>query len=64
MPERNDSALAIAGTNHLNDLMLFRNRLTNEGLCAILVGCPHLESLDLRQCFNRGYKLCLNEFES
>ncbi|KAM5587544.1 putative F-box/LRR-repeat protein 23 [Rosa sericea] len=51
--ERNDCALAIAGTMHgLHHLMLFRNTLTNKGLCAILDGCPHLESLDMRQCFN------------
>ncbi|PRQ29570.1 putative leucine-rich repeat domain, L domain-containing protein [Rosa chinensis] len=51
--ERNDYALAIAGTMHaLHHLMLFRNTLTNKGLCAILDGCPHLEPLDMRQCFN------------
>ncbi|PRQ27963.1 putative leucine-rich repeat domain, L domain-containing protein [Rosa chinensis] len=44
---------AIAGTMHgLHHLMLLGNEMTNEGLCAILDGCPHLESLDLRQCLN------------
>jgi len=36
----------------LRRLNLFRNKLTNDDLHAILDGCPHLESLDLRQCFN------------
>lgn len=36
----------------LRHLQLFGNQMTNEGLQAILDGCPHLESLDLRQCFN------------
>uniref|UniRef100_A0A0D9VFJ0 F-box domain-containing protein n=1 Tax=Leersia perrieri TaxID=77586 RepID=A0A0D9VFJ0_9ORYZ len=33
-------------------LQLFANRLRNNALAAILDNCPHLESLDLRQCFN------------
>ncbi|KAL8192277.1 hypothetical protein R6Q57_027944 [Mikania cordata] len=36
----------------LLDLQLFGNKMTNEGLQAILNGCPHLESLDVRRCFN------------
>ncbi|KAL6215312.1 hypothetical protein ACLB2K_014743 [Fragaria x ananassa] len=51
--ERDDCAFAIAGNMQgLHHLMLFRNQLTNKGLSVILDGCPHLESLDLRQCFN------------
>ncbi|KAL6198448.1 hypothetical protein ACLB2K_028237 [Fragaria x ananassa] len=50
---KDDEALTIAGTMHgLNHLQLFQNQLTNDGLKAILDGCPHLESLDLRSCFN------------
>ncbi|KAI3832346.1 hypothetical protein MKX03_003082, partial [Papaver bracteatum] len=30
----------------------FGNKLTNVGLKTILDGCLHLESVDLRQCFN------------
>ncbi|GMI80388.1 SKP1/ASK-Interacting protein 19 [Hibiscus trionum] len=48
-----DEALAIAQTMpELRRLELLGNGLTNEGLQAILDGCPHLEYLDLRQCFN------------
>ncbi|KAE8716892.1 putative F-box/LRR-repeat protein 23 [Hibiscus syriacus] len=51
--ESDDEALAIAQTMpELCHLQLFGNKLTNEGLQAILNGCPHLEYLDLRQCFN------------
>ncbi|XP_042042648.1 F-box protein SKIP19-like [Salvia splendens] len=46
-------ALAIAeNMPHLRHLQLFGNKMTNEGLQAILDSCPHLETLDLRQCFN------------
>ncbi|KAM5566031.1 hypothetical protein ABKV19_019829 [Rosa sericea] len=52
IPDHNDCALAIAGTMHgLHHLMLFRNQMSNEGLCAILDGCPHLESLDFATVF-------------
>ncbi|XP_021812413.1 putative F-box/LRR-repeat protein 23 [Prunus avium] len=51
--ESNDDALAIAATMHdLHHLQLRGNKLTNDGLQAILDGCPHLESLDLRECFH------------
>ncbi|KAI3903578.1 hypothetical protein MKW98_032232 [Papaver atlanticum] len=46
-------ALAIAeNMPELRHLHVFGNKLTNAGLKAILDGCLHLESLDLRQCFN------------
>lgn len=46
-------ALAVAkNMPNLHHLQLFGNKMTNEGLQAILDGCPLLESLDLRQCFN------------
>ncbi|KAF3341708.1 putative F-box/LRR-repeat protein 23 [Carex littledalei] len=48
-----DEALGIAKTMHqLRHLQLIGNRLTNEGLKAILDGCPHLETLDIRRCYN------------
>ncbi|XP_054776348.1 F-box protein SKIP19-like isoform X1 [Prosopis cineraria] len=51
--ESDDEAFAVAKTMpELRHLQLFGNKLTNVGLHAILDGCPHLESLDLRQCFN------------
>ncbi|XP_057729197.1 putative F-box/LRR-repeat protein 23 [Arachis stenosperma] len=51
--ESNKVAFAIAETMPaLHHLQLVGNKLTNDGLLAILDGCPNLESLDLRQCFN------------
>ncbi|XP_078175445.1 putative F-box/LRR-repeat protein 9 [Carex rostrata] len=48
-----DEALGIAKTMHqLCHLQLIGNRLTNEGLKAILDGCPLLETLDIRRCYN------------
>ncbi|KAL8033727.1 hypothetical protein ABFX02_13G177300 [Erythranthe guttata] len=48
----NNYAFAIAKSMpNLHHLRLFGNRLTDEGMQAILDGCPHLESLDLRQCY-------------
>nr|GEW43656.1 hypothetical protein [Tanacetum cinerariifolium] len=49
----NNTAIAIAiGENmrELKHLELFENNMLNDGLKAILDGCPHIESLDLRQC--------------
>lgn len=51
--ECDEEALAIADNMPgLRHLQLFGNKLTNAGLLAILGNCHHLESLDLRQCFN------------
>lgn len=51
--ESDEKALAIAkNMPELRHLQLFGNKLTNDGLKAILDNCPHLESIDLRQCFN------------
>ncbi|MCL7035798.1 hypothetical protein MKW94_020500 [Papaver nudicaule] len=51
--ECDDEALVIAeNMPELRHLHLFGNKLTNVGLRSIFDGCPHLESLDLRQCFN------------
>ncbi|KAK2980548.1 hypothetical protein RJ640_015933 [Escallonia rubra] len=48
-----DEALAIAESMpELRNLQLFGNKMTDDGLRVILDKCPHLESLDLRQCFN------------
>ncbi|KAM7271117.1 hypothetical protein ACFE04_030331 [Oxalis oulophora] len=44
-------ALAIAeNMSGLCHLQLVSNEMTNDGLQAILLGCPQLESLDLRRC--------------
>ncbi|GJM91022.1 hypothetical protein PR202_ga07357 [Eleusine coracana subsp. coracana] len=46
-------ALGIASTMPgLQDLQLIGNNITNDGLMAILDCCPHLKSLDIRQCYN------------
>ncbi|KAI3680981.1 hypothetical protein L6452_35761 [Arctium lappa] len=46
-------ALAIASSMPaLRHLQLFGSKMTDDGLQVILQGCPHLESLDLRRCFN------------
>ena len=51
--ECDEEAVAIAkNMPELRHLQLIGNQLTNDGLQAILDGCPHLESLDLRKCFN------------
>ncbi|XP_059306471.1 F-box protein SKIP19-like isoform X2 [Lycium ferocissimum] len=48
---RNEEALAIAkNLPTLHHLQLIGNSMTNKGLEAILDGCPHLVSLDLRLC--------------
>ncbi|GFP81198.1 putative F-box/LRR-repeat protein 23 [Phtheirospermum japonicum] len=48
----NSRAFAIAkNMPNLRHLGLFGNALSDEGVRAILDGCPHLESLDLRQCY-------------
>ncbi|CAK9142847.1 unnamed protein product [Ilex paraguariensis] len=48
-----DEVVAIAkNIPGLQNLQLLGNYLTDIGLQAILDGCPHLDSLDLRQCFN------------
>lgn len=47
-----DEVFAIGRTMHgLRHLKLSGYVITNVGLVAILDGCPHLESLDLEECF-------------
>lgn len=47
-----DNAMAIAETMPgIRHLQLFGNRITKDGLLAILESCPHLESLDIRHCY-------------
>ncbi|KAI3903574.1 hypothetical protein MKW98_032228 [Papaver atlanticum] len=66
--ESDNEVLAIAGyMPELRHLQLLGSKLTNVGLKAILDGCLHLESLDLRQCFNVNLewdllRTCRNRF--
>ncbi|MED6188705.1 hypothetical protein PIB30_088486 [Stylosanthes scabra] len=49
----NEEAFAIAqNMSKLRHLQLVDNNLDKSGVSAILDGCPLLESLDLRQCYN------------
>lgn len=51
--ESDEDALAVAeNMPGLRHLQLFGNKMTNNGLLAIIEKCPLLESLDMRQCFN------------
>ncbi|TVU43211.1 hypothetical protein EJB05_09658, partial [Eragrostis curvula] len=50
--DRDDEARGIAKMHELRSLQLFNCEFTDTGLTAILDGCPHLESLDIRRCFN------------
>lgn len=51
----NEEALAIAeNLPGLRHMQLLGNGMTSLGLQAILDNCLHLESLDMRQCFNLG----------
>ncbi|KAM7271812.1 hypothetical protein ACFE04_031026 [Oxalis oulophora] len=57
-----DDALAIAeNMPGLRYLQLVGNKLTDNGLRAILGGCPNLESLDLRQCYDLRFEGNLKE---
>ncbi|KAL8091080.1 hypothetical protein AgCh_040257 [Apium graveolens] len=48
-----EEAMAIAeNMQGLHHLQLFGNAITTDGLVAIIENCPHLESLDLRQCLH------------
>jgi hypothetical protein len=38
--------------HELRSLTLFNTDVANDELASVLDGCPHLEQLDLRSCFN------------
>jgi hypothetical protein len=48
----NQEARGISAMLELRSLQLFGNNLNNQGLISILDNCPHLEFLDIRNCFN------------
>ncbi|EOA22567.1 hypothetical protein CARUB_v10003228mg [Capsella rubella] len=59
-----DFALAIAESmSELRHLQLLGDRLTEDGLKAILDGCPCLKHLDIRKCFHIGEDLEKQCFE-
>ncbi|KAJ1268327.1 hypothetical protein BS78_07G126400 [Paspalum vaginatum] len=45
-------ALGVAAMHELRSLSLLNTGVTNDELASILDGCPHLELLDLTDCFN------------
>jgi hypothetical protein len=47
-----DEARGIATMHGLRSLKIYHNKLNNKALAATLDNCPHLESLDLKWCFN------------
>ncbi|KQJ95471.2 hypothetical protein BRADI_3g17399v3 [Brachypodium distachyon] len=49
---KDEEAQGIATMHELRSLQLFANNITNAGLTTILDNCPHLESPDIRHCFN------------
>ncbi|CAL5007852.1 unnamed protein product [Urochloa decumbens] len=49
---KGEEAMGIAKMHELCSLQLFTCELTNAGVAAIHDGCPDLDSLDIRQCFN------------
>ncbi|KAL4559045.1 hypothetical protein LXL04_031178 [Taraxacum kok-saghyz] len=63
-------ALAIANIMpELRHLQLYGNAMSDIGLKAILDGCPHLESLDIRTCYNvdihgNELKLCMERIKN
>ncbi|PIA25372.1 hypothetical protein AQUCO_11800036v1 [Aquilegia coerulea] len=53
----NEEAIDVANTMpSLRRLHFFGNLMNNDGLQSILNACPHLEYLDLRQCFRLDLK--------
>lgn len=55
--DEDDFVITIAkGMPQLRHLELVGSEMTDTGLQAILDGCPHLVSLDLRRCFNINLK--------
>jgi len=50
-PRRVAEALGIAAMSGLRSLTLTSSNITNDELVAILDGCPHLETLCLRDCY-------------
>ncbi|CAH1448677.1 unnamed protein product [Lactuca virosa] len=61
--QNDGDALAIANyMPELRHLDFCGSDMTNDGLKAILIGCPHLESLELRMCSNLNLEGNLGKF--
>ncbi|XP_047326106.1 putative F-box/LRR-repeat protein 23 [Impatiens glandulifera] len=54
----NEAFAIVRSMPELRHLSLFGNQMYNNGLEAILDSCPHLESLDLRQCYRIDLEEC------